>query len=113
MRCLLTIAMIALPIRSAIAQNPVAAGRALYLNERKGNCVSCHQAPGDPGVKSVATVGPVLEGIRSRFPDRGKLRSLLWDAGMFKTETIMPPYGRHRILTENEIDTLVTYLETL
>ncbi|MBL8512294.1 MAG: sulfur oxidation c-type cytochrome SoxX [Betaproteobacteria bacterium] len=88
-------------------------GRALFVDAKKGNCIACHRVQGDAEVSSQATVGPILKEIKQRFPDPARLRSLLWDAGSVSPNTIMPPYGRHRILTEAEIEALARYLENL
>ncbi|MEQ1516239.1 MAG: sulfur oxidation c-type cytochrome SoxX [Usitatibacteraceae bacterium] len=91
-------------------------GRALFVSERKGNCIACHRTPGDSAAKGVANIGMPLESIKQKYPapaDRARLRSAIWDMGKLKPDTIMPPYGKHHILTETEIDAIVAYLETL
>ena len=80
-----------------------APGRAVAHDQERGNCLACHRIPADPAA----------ENIRQRFPDRTQLRQRIWDARAFNPETIMPPYGRHRILTEQEIDQVVDYLHGL
>jgi sulfur-oxidizing protein SoxX len=88
-------------------------GRAIFIDERKGNCAACHKVPNDAAIKSQSNIGPALEAVKARHPDRAKLRDAIWDLSRTKPNTIMPPYGKHRILTEAEIDALVTYLETI
>jgi sulfur-oxidizing protein SoxX len=88
-------------------------GRVVAHDQERGNCLACHRIPADPGAETLATMGPPLEDIRHRFPDRAQLRQRIWDARAFNPETIMPPYGRHRILTEEEIDQVVDYLHGL
>ena len=95
------------------AQPVASEGRALFTDARRGNCVACHQLPNDPAVKSVSTLGPVLSGLKARFPERAKLRAVIWDLGVSQPGTSMPPYGKYRILNETEIDKLVSYLEAL
>ncbi len=95
------------------AQTIANEGRALFIDARRGNCTACHQLPNDPAVKSVSTLGPVLAGLKARFPERARLRAAIWDQGANKPGTSMPPYGKHRILNEAEIDKLVSYLEAL
>ena len=103
--------VMALPTFS-IAQNGPDAGRQLVLDAHKGNCVDCHQFPNDPRVETRATVGPALSGIKARFISRIALTTLVMDPMGANPNTIMPPYGRHRILTEREIDAIVDYLYT-
>ncbi len=106
--------MLLLLVTGAVAQDASKlSGRELFTDERKGNCAACHKAPNDANVASQSNIGPVLAGVQSRYPDRVKLRAAIWDLSAIKPNTIMPPYGKHRILTEAEIDTLVSYLETI
>jgi L-cysteine S-thiosulfotransferase len=58
-------------------------------------------------------MGPPLSEIRERYPDMAKLRAIIWDLGSTVPGTIMPPYGRHRILTDAEIDAVVGYIKDL
>jgi L-cysteine S-thiosulfotransferase len=91
----------------------VAKGRAIFLDERKGNCAACHKAPNDETVKTQSKIGMALEAVKARYPDRAKLRDAIWDLSKTVPNTIMPPYGKNRILSDDEIDALVIYLETI
>ena len=88
-------------------------GRAIFIDERKGNCAACHKAPNDAAVKTKSNIGMPLEAVKVRFPDRAKLRDAIWDLSKSVPNTIMPPYGKNRILSDDEIDSLVIYLETI
>ena len=88
-------------------------GRAIFLDERKGNCAACHKAPNDAAVKTKSNIGMPLEAVKARYPDRAKLRDAIWDLSKSVPNTIMPPYGKNRILSDDEIDSLVIYLETI
>lgn len=103
-------------VASVSAQSAPTDGRALFIAERKGNCGACHKTPTDTSRKGVSNIGPPLESIKQKYPapaDRARLRDAIRDLGKIVPATIMPPYGKHRILTEAEIDAIVTYLETL
>ena len=95
------------------AQTAAVDGRQLFLDVRKGNCAACHQVPGDSSIAGKSRIGPELAGIKQRYSDRALLRAAIWDLSEKIPGTIMPPYGKHRILTETEIDAVVRYLETL
>lgn len=88
----------------------VTVGGCLAQDQRKGNCLSCHLIPGGtlPG-----NVGPPLIGMQQRFPDKAKLRAQIWDATVTNPNTVMPPFGRNKILSDNEIDKIVEFLYTL
>lgn len=88
-------------------------GRQIAHGQEKGNCLACHRIPADPGAETNANLGPVLENLSVRYPERAALRQQVWDASRANPDTIMPPYGRHRILTETEIDDVVEYLRGL
>lgn len=85
-------------------------GRALAFDRKKGNCLSCHMIPGGqaPGGISVPLVA-----MKSRFPDKAVLRSHVWNQPRFRPHAMMPPFGKHRILSEGEIDKIVDFLHTL
>lgn len=85
-------------------------GREIAQAQERGNCLACHRIPSDPTAETSANLGPVLKGLSARFPDRDALRRQVWDASFANPDSIMPPYGRHRILTEVEIDDVVEYL---
>ncbi len=85
-------------------------GKALAFERRKGNCLACHQIEGG---ELAGNYGPSLIMMKARFPDRDVLRAQIWDASVKMASTRMPPYGRHRILSEEEIDLIVDYILTL
>ena len=100
----------AFPVMTASAQSGVAEGQRLAFDRGKGNCLSCHAIKGGdlPG-----TIGPALKDIKSRYPDRNDLIAILTDEARRNPQTAMPPFGRNRILTEQEIDAIVDFLQTL
>ncbi len=82
----------------------------LALDKNKGNCVACHAIPSDPKIEAAGNIGPPLAGIKERFPDRAKLRAQIWDSTVANPESVMPPFGRNKILTEQEIDQITDYV---
>lgn len=98
------------PMLAAAVDADVAKGQNLAHDVYKGNCLACHQIPGDPSAVSSANIGPPLLAMRRRFPDRTLLRSQIWDATLRNPQTVMPPFGKHGILTEQEIDLVIDYL---
>ena len=90
-----------------------AEGQALAFDSSKGNCLACHAIPGDPEAQSPGNIGPALVKLRERYPDRAKLRAQIWDTSASNPNTIMPPFGRNKVLTEQEIDRITDYLLAL
>ena len=99
----------ALPMPAG-AQSGVAEGQRLAFDRGKGNCLSCHEIKGGdlPG-----TIGPPLKNIKSKYPDRSDLIAILTDEPRRNPQSAMPPFGRNRILTEQEINAIVDFLQTL
>ncbi len=93
----------------ACAQS-AAAGQKLAFDRGKGNCLTCHAIKGGdlPG-----TIGPELKDIKSKYPDRNELVAILFDETRRNPQTVMPPFGRNRILTEQEINAIVDFVQTL
>ena len=94
----------------ARAQSAVAEGQKLAFDRGKGNCLTCHVIKGGdlPG-----TIGPELKDIKTRFPDRNELVAIIFDETKRNPQTMMTPFGRNRILTEQEISAIVDFLQTL
>jgi L-cysteine S-thiosulfotransferase len=95
---------------TAHAQSGPADGKRLAFDRAKGNCLSCHEIKGGdlPG-----TIGPALKDIKQKYPDRNELIAILTDETRRNPQTAMPPFGRNHILTEQEIDAIVDFLQTL
>lgn len=85
-------------------------GKQLAFDRTKGNCLACHQIEGG---ESPGNIGPVLSNMQQRYPDRHLLRKRIWDETQFNPNTVMPPFGKHRILTEDEIDQVVDFIHSL
>jgi sulfur-oxidizing protein SoxX len=91
-------------------ENAIAQGKAIAFERRKGNCLACHVIEGG---ELAGNYGPPLVVMKARYPDREVLRAQIWDASVRDPNTRMPPFGRHKILTEEEIDLVVDYILTL
>ncbi len=106
-----------LPLAAAVLAMPAAAQNAtapdVFVLPEKGYCVACHQVPEGAGPRSRADLGPALDGTRMRALGKGRIREIIEDPTRAKPDTVMPPYGRHRILDANEIQRLVEYLHAL
>ncbi|MEZ5541607.1 MAG: sulfur oxidation c-type cytochrome SoxX [Pseudomonadota bacterium] len=102
--------LLAVPFSSASAAEAAAPGKEVAFDRKLGNCLACHAVDdGDlPG-----NIGPPLISMKLRFPDKSKLRAQIWDPTVNNPNTIMPPFGRHKILTEEQIDQVVDYIYTL
>ena len=82
-------------------------GKEIAFTRNKGNCLACHIiADGE----LAGNLAPELKNIPQRFKNQLQLRQFIWDASIFNPETIMPPFGKNKILSEQEIDVLVDYL---
>jgi len=97
------------PITTTGARSDAAEGQRLAFDRARGNCLSCHDIKGGdlPG-----TIGPALKDIKSKYPNRSDLVAILTDETKRNPQTAMPPFGRNRILTEQEINAIVDFLET-
>lgn len=91
-------------------QADIAKGKEIAFSRKKGNCLACHNiAGGDlPG-----NLGTPLFQMKARYPDRELLRKIIWNRPAFNPNTAMPPFGKHGILTEEEIDHVVDFIHSL
>lgn len=80
------------------------------MDRNKGNCLACHmiedgELPGN--------LGPPLLAMKIRFPDRDLMKTQICDASIRNSNSRMPPFCRHGILTEDEVELIMDYLYTL
>lgn len=103
-----------------------ARGKAVAVNSDMGNCLICHHMPiAEVPEGAAGDIGPDLAGVGSRL-SVPELRQRVVDPKAIDPETVMPAYyiadGLHRvqpkyegktILTAQQVEDLVAYLETL
>jgi len=96
---------------------PVAAqeatGPELFVRADKGHCIACHQLPAGAGPATRSDLGPALTGARMRELGKPGLQALVEDPTQSNPATVMPPYGRHRILDAGEVRRIVDFLHAL
>jgi sulfur-oxidizing protein SoxX len=99
---------LALSAASAHAQSATE-GEKIAFDRGKGNCLTCHAIKGGdlPG-----SIGPELKDLKGKY-DRNELIAIVADETKRNPLTVMPPFGRNRILTEQEINAVVDFLQTL
>ena len=81
----------------------------IMTNPNIGNCTACHAIPADSKVVA-GDMGPPFIGMKARFPDIAKLKAAIADQKAISPETIMPPFGRNKILTPEQIDVVAQYI---
>lgn len=88
----------------------VADGKKVAFDRKKGNCLSCHMIAGGelPG-----NIGPPLIAMKARFPNKAELRAQIWDSTVKNPNSIMPPFGKHQILSEKEVDLITEFIHSL
>ena len=94
----------------ASGESRIEQGKTLAFERSKGNCLACHRIENGelPG-----TLGPPLLAMKLRFPEREDLKRQICDATIRQANSRMPPFCRHGILTEEEVELIVDYLYTL
>jgi len=94
----------------AAGKSMIEKGKEIAFHRKKGNCLACHKIAGGslPG-----NIGPELVNMKARFPDKSKLRAQIWDATTKNPNTIMPPFGKFKMVSEEEIDLIVEFIYSL
>ena len=107
---LVAVAFLTAAAAGATTADSIAAGKSLAMERSKGNCLACHRIEDGelPG-----TIGTPLLAMKLRFPERTALRQQICDATIRNPDSRMPPFCRHGILTEDEVELIVDYLYTL
>lgn len=108
-----TIAVVAIAGVAALGVSAASAsaskGQQLAFSRSKGNCLTCHVIKGGD---SPGNVGPELSNMKARFPDRKELVAIVSDETKRNPQTVMPPFKRNLILTDQEIEDIVDFLYT-
>lgn len=85
-------------------------GQSIAFDRSKGNCLACHAIAGG---ESPGNIGPELSNMKQRYPNKQLLHDRIWDETKFNPYTVMPPFGKHKILSEDEIDQVVKFIYSL
>jgi sulfur-oxidizing protein SoxX len=85
-------------------------GKEISFERKLGNCLACHTISGG---EQAGNIGPPMIVMKARFPDKAVLRAQIWDATVKNPDSIMLPFGRHKILTEDQIDKVTDFIYTL
>jgi sulfur-oxidizing protein SoxX len=93
-----------------VPEQRLVTGKKIAFERDKGNCLACHVIENG---ESPGNIGPALTALSSHFKNKQQLRDQIWDASRFNPETSMPPIGKNKIISEEEIDVLVDYLWSL
>ncbi len=95
---------------SAAEMSAAEEGKKIAFHRKKGNCLACHKIAGG---SLEGNIGPALVNIKARFSNKEKLRAKIYDATVSSPNTIMPPFGKHKILSKSELDKVVEFIYTL
>ena len=98
------------PAQSA---SPLFAGKEIVFDRAKGNCLACHAFPTVSDAEQTGNSGPPIIAMQARFPDRSGLRAIIQDATVSNSTSFMPPFGKHQVLSEEEIDKVVDFVHSL
>ncbi len=114
-RAVLAVAVCALSGIPVVAQAAgagaqVNAGKKIAFTSSRGNCLACHVIPGG---EAPGNIGPPLIAMKSRFSSREKLRQVLWNPESVYPGSSMPPFGKNRILSQQEIEQVVDFIWSL
>lgn len=85
-------------------------GERIAFDAKRGNCLACHEIGAG---KNAGNIGPALIDLQRKYPKDEQLLAYLRDPSAQNPRTIMPPYGKHRLLNEEEMKQIAEYLYTL
>ncbi len=105
--------LLALALASGRASSQAPRVPESFTRPDRGHCIACHQLPDSVGPPTRASLGPALTGARMRELRREGIREAIADPTRANPDTVMPPFGKHRILDAAEIDRLVEFLHAL
>jgi sulfur-oxidizing protein SoxX len=88
----------------------VEAGKAVAMDRSRGNCIACHLMP---GADSPGAIGPALIAMQTRYPSKEDVARQIWDPTIKNPEVVMPPFGKHGIISNKEFVDVVEYIWSL
>jgi sulfur-oxidizing protein SoxX len=94
----------------AMAASSIDEGKAIAFDKKKGNCLACHRIEGG---RMAGDIAPPILLMKVRYPDKKALRDQIWDATAANPNTVMPPFGRHHILSDAEVDKVTDFIYSL
>jgi sulfur-oxidizing protein SoxX len=86
------------------------AGKSIAMDRSRGNCIACHVIPEG---ESPGAIGPALVAMQTRYPSKQDLARQIWDPTIKNPEVVMPPFGKHGILSDKEFIDVVEYVWSL
>ena len=95
---------------AGISKSNIEKGQEIAFSRKKGNCLACHAIKGG---KLPGNIAPPLVAMQQRFPDKAKLKAQIYDSTVENPNSIMPPFGRHKIISDKEIDLVTDYIYQL
>ncbi len=90
--------------------NPENGKKLIDDRQHGGSCLACHVFP---NASLPGNIGPDLSmvGLWGRSDEH--LFNYIYDPRQFNPNTVMPPWGKHKLFTKDEIKDIVAYLKTL
>ena len=95
------------PTQVIAEESLVEQGKKIAENRKKGNCFTCHHYE---GAHLAGNIGPPFIAMKDRFPDKAILRAQIGDSTKNNPNSMMPPFGRHEVLTDKEIDAITEWV---
>ncbi len=100
------------PLAGPLNGDPVKGAELTVAGRGAANCLACHVV-GDRGTNLPGNVGPDLSEVARRGHTDEYLYNYIFDARVYNAGTVMPPWGTHGVLKDEEIRHIVAYLKTL
>lgn len=96
-----------------LAGDPATGQKLVADRNRGGSCLACHVMGPAGGADLPGNVGPDLSEIGNAGRDDEWLFNFVYDARVYNPNTVMPPWGTHDLLNDEEIGHVVAFLKTL
>ena len=85
-------------------------GQKLAFDRKKGNCLACHTVGG--GI-SPGNIAPALIAMSTRYKNKEVLKAQIYDATTNNPESAMPPFGKHGVISDKELNAIVEFIWSL
>jgi L-cysteine S-thiosulfotransferase len=96
-----------------ITGDPALGAKLAADRTRGGSCLACHVMGPAGGADLPGNVGPDLSEIGNANNDDEMLYNFVYDARVYVSDTLMPPWGTHGIFSGEEVGHIAAFLKTL
>ncbi|MGE0565207.1 MAG: sulfur oxidation c-type cytochrome SoxA [Pseudolabrys sp.] len=101
------------PVPAGLTGNAENGAKLVADRSRGGSCLACHVMGPAGGANLPGNVAPDLSELGNAKREDEWLFNYVYDGRVYNPDTVMPPWGSHKLFNDQEIMDMVAFLKTL